>query len=87
MQDAIVLFALAPDLMAVEFNMTQDDYSCGGVSITREQAEAVLGAEIGALSATSEDFSIKLAERLRKVVYEPDVMKDIYYENVMGLDE
>jgi len=87
MADAVVLFALLDHLSAVEYNLVQEDYSYGGVPITREQAEQVLGADIASLGKTEEAFLADMPELTAKLRWNPGVMDIITYEHMMGLDE
>ena len=87
MADVVILFALADDLNAVEYNLVQEDYSYGGVPITREQAEQVLGADIESLGKTEEVFLSDMPKIIAELQWNPGVMDIITYEHIMGLDE
>lgn len=83
MADAIMLFALQDNLEAVLFNLTQGNYSYGGVSITREQAEEVFGENIAPLGETKELFLSKMPAKIGRLRWERDVMTMITYEHIM----
>ncbi len=86
MQDTILLFALLGALDAVEFNLVQEDYGYGGVPTTRGEAERIVGEDILMLSETEQSFLSELPDKIQAVSYNPDVMSDISYEHIMGLD-
>lgn len=85
-QDTIVLFALLDYLSGVEFNYVQNDYGFGGVPMKREEAEVIFCEDIAEYGKTEKAFTQKLPAQIEKVVYKPEIMDEIYYENVMGLD-
>lgn len=87
MADVVILFALLDNLNAVEYNLVQEDYSYGGVPITREQAEQVLGADIESLGKKEENFISHMPKIIADLQWNPGVMDIITYEHIMGLDE
>jgi hypothetical protein len=82
MADAVILFALLDNLDAVEYNLIQEDYGYGGVPLTREQAEQVLGADIGSLGKTEEAF-LSGMPIIANLQWNPDIMNIITYEHIM----
>ncbi|MCG1012071.1 hypothetical protein JT739_05585 [Tepidanaerobacter sp. GT38] len=84
MADVIVLLALLDDLYAVEYNLVQGDYSYGGVPITREQAEEIVGKDIWSLGETEEVFLLDLPKIIADLEWDPDVMDVITYEHIMS---
>lgn len=86
MQDAILIFALFPNINTVEIAFTQADYGFGG-PISREKAAEVFGQEITAFGINKKSFTQALPPLLEAVEYEPDVMDTVDYYHAMGLDE
>lgn len=86
MADAVILFALLDDLNEVEYNLVQENYSYGGVPITREEAEQVFDEDIEALGKTKEIFLSEMSQKILDLKWNPDVMSLITYDHVMGLD-
>ena len=84
MADVVVLLALLDDLYAVEYNLVQGDYSYGGVPITREQAEEIVGKDIWSLGATEEVFLLDMPKIIADLQWNPDVMDIIRYEHIMS---
>lgn len=84
MADVVVLLALLDDLYAVEYNLVQGDYSYGGVPITREQAEEIVGKDIWSLGATEEVFLFDMPKIIADLEWDPDVMDVITYEHIMS---
>ncbi|NLZ54980.1 MAG: DUF4825 domain-containing protein [Thermoanaerobacteraceae bacterium] len=84
MADVVVLLALLDDLNAVEYNLVQGDYGYGGVPITREQAEEVLGRDIRSLGKTEEVFLMDMPKIIADLEWDPDVMDVITYEHIMS---
>ncbi len=87
MADVVILFALLDNLDAVEYNLVQEDYGYGGVPITREQAEQVLGDDIEFLGKTEDIFLSDFPKLIAELQWNPDVMDIITYEHIMGIDE
>ena len=83
MADLVILFTLLDNLNAVEYNLVQENYSYGGVPITREQAEEVLGADIGSLGKTEEVFLSEMPKIIADLHWNPGVMDIITYEHIM----
>ncbi len=83
MADVVMLFALLDDLNAVEYNLVQADYGYGGVPITREQAEQVLGADINTLGTTETVFLSEMPKIIADLQWNPGVMDIITYEHIM----
>ncbi len=86
MQDAILIFALFPNINTVEIEFTQADYGFGG-PCTREKATEVFGQDINAFGKSKKSFSKAFPPLLEAVEYEPDVMCTVDYYHAMGLDE
>jgi hypothetical protein len=84
MGDVVILFALLDNLLAVEYNLVQGGYSYGGVPIAREQAEQVLGANIGLLGKTEETFLSEIPREIADLEWDPDVMDVITYEHIVS---
>lgn len=84
MADVVVLLALLDDLYAVEYNLVQGDYSYGGVPITREQAEEIVGKDIWYLGATEEVFLLDIPKVIADLQWNPDVMDIIRNEHIMS---
>ena len=82
MADVVVLLALLDDLYAVEYNLVQGDYSYGGVPITRELAEEIVGKDIWSLGATEEVFLTDMPNIIANLQWNPDVMNIIRYEHI-----
>lgn len=74
MADAVIFFALMDDLNSVEYNLVQEDYSYGGVPITREEAEQVLDGDIEAFGKTKEIFLSEMPQEIAGLQWNPDVM-------------
>jgi hypothetical protein len=83
MADAVMLFALLDNLNAVEYNLVQADYGYGGVPITREQAEQVLGADIKTLGKTEAVFLSEMPKIIADLQWNSGVMDIITYEHIM----
>lgn len=84
MADTIMLLAIVDDLNAVEFNFTQADYGYGGVPITIEKAEQVLGADIKPLGKDKATFLTVMPQKITNLKWDPDVMDVITYEHIMS---
>lgn len=84
MADVVILFGLMDKLIAVEYNLVQGGYSYGGVPITREQAEHVIGANIELLCKTEEVFLSEMPQIIANLEWDPDVMDTITYEHVVS---
>jgi len=84
MADVVVLLALLDELYAVKYNLVQGDYSYGGVPITREQAEEIVGKDISSLGATEEAFLLNMPKVIANLRWNPDVMDTIRYEHIMS---
>lgn len=84
MADVVVILALLDDLNAVEYNLVQGDYGYGGVPITREQAEEIVGKDIWSLGETEEVFLLDLPKIIADLEWDPDVMDVITYEHIMS---
>jgi len=82
MADVVVLLALLDDLYAVEYNLVQGDYSYGGVPITRELAEEIVGKDIWSLGETEEVFLTDMPNIIANLQWNPDVMNIIRYEHI-----
>lgn len=84
MADVVILLVLLDDLNAVEYNLVQEDYGYGGVPITREQAEEVLGRDIRSLGKMEEVFLLDMPKIIADLQWDPDVMEIITYEHIMS---
>ena len=84
MADAVILLAVIDDLNAVEFNLTQADYSYGGVPITTEKAGQVLEADIKSLGKDRDTFLTVMPQKITDLKWDPDVMAVITYEHIMN---
>lgn len=86
MQDAILIFALFPNINSVDIEFTQADYSFGS-PYTREAATEVFGQDIAAFGMNEQSFTEIFPPLLEGVNYHPDVMDTVDYRHAMGLDE
>lgn len=84
MADVVILLALLDDLNGVEYNLVQENYGYGGVPITREQAEEVLGRDIRSLGKTEEVFLSDMPKIIADLEWNPYVMDVITYEHIMS---
>ncbi|HQA07072.1 MAG TPA: hypothetical protein PLM20_04045 [Syntrophomonadaceae bacterium] len=87
MQDVVILFMLLDQLDAVEINLVQADYGYGGVPITREAAEQVLGDDTRELGKNENTFRTEIPHKIANLKWNPEVMPVVTYEHVMGLEE
>ncbi|HHX25014.1 MAG TPA: DUF4825 domain-containing protein [Thermoanaerobacterales bacterium] len=84
MADVVILLVLLDNLNAVEYILVQEDYGYGGVPITREQAEEVLGKDIRSLGKMEEVFLLDMPKIIADLQWDPDVMDIITYEHIMS---
>jgi hypothetical protein len=82
MADVAMLFTLLDNLNAVEYNLVQGNYCYGGVPITREQAEQVLGADTKSLGKMKEIFLSEMPQIITDLQWDPGIMDIITYEHI-----
>lgn len=88
-QDSIVLLATLDYLNGVEFNYIQDNeygYCFGGSPMLRSEVDEIFGESTLEYGKSEDIFTQQLPNKVEAIIYEPEIMSEIQFEHIAGLD-